>query len=305
MKNITYHFQTIAHCNMCGAPASRHRVLGRRMNVSQGFRVRSALGLSTTVMQCRSCNLIFSNPLPVPNNINDHYGVPPESYWIPEYFEVHPDYFAHQIDVFRQLHRTPQGPKDALRALDVGAGIGKAMIALERAGFKVEGFEPSLPFYERAIERMNISPDHIRIGGIEENDYAAESFDFIAFSAVLEHIYDPSAAILKALGWLKPGGLIFIEVPSSRWLISKLFNSFYRLSGTDYVTNISPMHSPFHLYEFDRPSFTRHARHHGYSIAHMQTVVAETMLPKRFDPVLKPIMERGKTGMQLEIWLRK
>ena len=305
MKNITYHFQTITHCNMCDAPASRHRVLGRRMNVSQGLRVRQRRGLSTTVMQCRNCNLIFSSPLPIPDNINDHYGVPPEAYWIPDYFQVHDDYFVRQISTFLQLHHAPPASNGALQALDVGAGIGKAMIAMERAGFEVQGFEPSLPFYERAIERMKIAPDSIRVGGIEENDYPTQSFDFIAFGAVLEHVYDPSAAILKALGWLKAGGLIFIEVPSSRWLISKMFNAFYRLIGTDYVTNISPMHSPFHLYEFDRPSFSKHARHHGYGIAHMQTVVAETMLPKRFDPLLKPIMERGKTGMQLEVWLRK
>ena len=275
------------------------------MNVSQGLRVRQARGLSTTVMQCRSCNLVFSSPLPIPDNINDHYGVPPESYWIPEYFQVHDDYLARQISTFQQLHHTPAASHGALQALDVGAGIGKGMIAMERAGFEVQGFEPSLPFYERAIERMKIAPERIRVGSIEENDYAAESFDFIVFGAVLEHVYDPSAAILKAMGWLKAGGLIFIEVPSSRWLISKFFNAFYRLSGTDYVTNISPMHSPFHLYEFDRLSFSKHARRHGYSIAHIQTVVAETMLPKHFDPLLKPIMERSKTGMQLEVWLRK
>ena len=294
---------------MCGAPESRWRVLGKRMNASQGRNPRRRAGLSTSIVQCRKCNLIFSNPLPVPENINDHYGIPPESYWIPEYFQVHENYYYHPVNSFKDLYGPSATQELAdpgkLRALDIGAGIGKGMIALERAGFDVQGFEPSQPFYERAIEKMNISPDRIRLGGIEDMEYEAESFDFVVFSAVLEHIYDPSASIVKALGWLKPGGLMHIEVPSSRWLISKIFNAYYLMIGTDYVTNISPMHPPFHLYEFDEPSFRHHAKRFGYQIAMFRPWVAETMLPKKFDPILKPIMERTKTGMQLDVWIRK
>lgn len=309
MKNITYHFQPVEQCNMCNAPETRWRVLGKRMNTSQGRNPRRRSGLTTSIVQCRNCNLIFSNPLPIPDDINDHYGIPPESYWIPEYFQVHDDYYSHIVTTFKRLYGpsstqllTEQGK---LRALDVGAGIGKGMIALERAGFDVQAFEPSQPFYERAIEKMNISPERIRLGGIEKMEYEPESFDLVVFSAVLEHVYDPSASITKALSWLKPGGLIHIEVPSSRWLISKVFNAYYRLIGTDYVTNISPMHPPFHLYEFGESSFRRHARRFGYQIAKLDPWVAETMLPKKFDPILKPIMERTKTGMQLDVWMRK
>lgn len=279
------------------------------MNASQGRNPRHRSGLTTSVMQCRDCNLIFSNPLPIPDDINDHYGIPPESYWIPEYFQVEEGYYAQSLTTFKDLYGSASSEHLAeggkLRALDVGAGIGKGMIALERAGFDVQGFEPSRPFYERALEKMNIAPERIRLGGIEEVDYEPESFDFVVFSAVLEHLYDPSASIVKALGWLKPNGLIHIEVPSSRWLISKIFNTYYRLIGTDYVTNISPMHPPFHLYEFDEPSFQSHAQRYGYQIARFHPFVAETMLPKKLDPILKPIMDRTQTGMQLDVWIRK
>ena len=114
-----------------------------------------------------------------------------------------------------------------MKALDIGAGLGKCMISLEKAGFDVYGFEPSLPFYQKAIEVMKVRPEKIKLGMIEDMNYEEDFFDFITFGAVLEHLYDPSDAILKALKWSKPGGLIHIEVPSSVYLVSKIFNLYF------------------------------------------------------------------------------
>lgn len=286
---------------MCGSISSQAKVLGRRMNKSQGKNPRVKTGISTTVVQCKNCELIYANPQPIPVNINQHYGVPPESYWSAHYFEINPDYFKHQIDTFFQLYQH----KSNLKALDIGAGIGKCMIALERAGFDAEGFEPSTPFYKKAIEKMNIDERKLKLFTIEEAIFPLETFDFITFGAVLEHLYDPSAAIQKALTWLKPSGLIHIEVPSSKWLINRIANFYYKIQGLDYVANISPMHTPFHLYEFGLKSFELNARIHNYQIVHHKYEVCSTYLPKIFDVVAKPFMEATKTGMQLEIWLKK
>ena len=191
-------------------------------------------------MKCKNCGLIFSNPQPVPFDIQDHYGVLPENYWIPEYFKVNEKYFSGQIDTTKRLSDFKQD----MKALDVGAGLGKCMISLQKAGFDAYGFEPSVPFRQNAIEKMKIAPEKLKLGMIEEVDYPDNFFDFITFGAVLEHLYDPSAAIQKALKWLKPGGLIHIEVPSSKYFIPQIFNFYFSLRGTNYVNNISPMHRP-------------------------------------------------------------
>ena len=298
---MQYTFTSIEKCNMCGASAAKTRVLGKRMNRSQGKRPTKKIGITTTVVQCRCCNLIFSNPMPVPTSISQHYGSLPESYWKPSYFEFDAKYFKDQIDTFFKLH--PE--HNELRALDIGAGIGKCMIALRDRGFDAYGFEPSEPFYSRALEKMSIARDKLQLSSVEEADYPAEYFDFITYGAVLEHLYDPSSAILKTMKWLKPNGLIHIEVPSSAWLTNKIYNVLYRLQGLDYVGNISPMHPPFHLYEFGLKSFQQHAQQHGHEVAFHKFMVASTYLPKVLDPILKPLMAKTDTGMQLEIWLRK
>ena len=47
----------------------------------------------------------------------------------------------------------------------------KAMISLENSGFDTFGVEPSVPFRDRAISRMNIDPDRLKLGGVEDVDY--------------------------------------------------------------------------------------------------------------------------------------
>ena len=301
-KQLRYYFNYVDYCNMCGSTKEDHKVLGQRLNQSQGFNPRKKYGISTSVMQCGNCGLIFSNPQPIPFNLQDHYGVPPETYWSPEYFSIEKNYFSDQIKTTKKLTQFKEG----MKALDIGAGVGKCMISLEQAGYDAYGFEPSVPFYQKAIEKMNIPAGKLKLGMIEEVDYPEDSFDFITFGAVLEHLYDPSVSIKKAMKWLKPGGLIHIEVPSSKYFIPKIFNFYFRLRGTNYVNNISPMHMPFHLYEFAIESFRCHAAAENYEIAHYEYYVCDIyFIPRILHPFLKWYMDKTNTGMQLALWLRK
>ena len=296
-----YQFHPVIACNMCGSPSNGHRILGRRLNHSQGRNPRKVVGISTTIRRCTQCDLVYSDPQPVPFDIQDHYGVPPEDYWKEEYFTLDDNSFRDEIERAKEQF----AGRTQLRALDVGAGIGKGMLAMARAGFDTYGFEPSKPFYDRAISRMGISPERLRLGQIETIDYPSDYFDWITFSVVLEHMYDPSAAILKAMRWLKPGGLICIVVPSSRWLVNRLVNMYYRLRGTDMVANLSPMHEPYHLFEFSPRSFGDHAAKHGFDLVHTKYYVSDTYLPRIFDPLLRTYMQKTGQGMLLCVWLRK
>lgn len=271
------------------------------MNRSQGKNPRKKVGISTTVQQCTSCDLIFSNPQPIPEDLQDHYGKPPESYWVESYFTLDPLYFSSVIDWVKTINPIENG----MKALDIGAGIGKCMITSENAGFEVSSIEPSKPFFDRAISRMKIDPSKIQNVPIEEATFEKESFDFITFGAVLEHLYDPSDSIEKALKWLKPGGLIQIEVPSSYWLTHKIINRMYKLRGMDYVANLSPMHEPYHLYEFGLKTFKKNAERLNYSVASNKYMVCDTFLPKSLDFIIKPYMKARNKGMQLAVILQK
>ena len=286
---------------MCGTPAFKTKVLGRRLNQSQGRNPKTKIGITTTVVQCPNCDLIFSNPLPIPFDLQDHYGIPPEDYWTPEYFKISNNLFQNEIRRLKELKDLAPG----MKALDIGAGLGKVMKVLENTGLDTYGIEPSKPFHERAISQMGIKPDRLQQVMIEDAEFPENEFDFITLGAVLEHLYDPSDAILKALKWAKSDGLIHIEVPSAHWLVNRLINLYYKFRRMDYVGNISPMHEPFHLYEFGLDSFKLHAAKHGYDIAFHEYFVCATYMPSVLDKIIRPYMARTNRGMQLSIWLQK
>ncbi|MGI9544220.1 MAG: class I SAM-dependent methyltransferase [Cyclobacteriaceae bacterium] len=301
INHIKYQIEYIENCNMCGASMDNFQIMGKRLNRSQGKSPSKKIGITTTVCKCKSCNLIFANPSMVPEEINDHYGISPEEYWTEEYFDVDENYFQGELKWMKKLMRCKKG----MKSLDIGSGIGKQMNALGRAGFEPYGLEPSKSFYDRSINKFGISPDRLKFSTIEKAEYKIDQFDFISFGAVLEHLYDPSLAISKAIRWLKPNGLVHIEVPSSDWLINRIANTYYRIRGLDYVANISPMHPPFHQYEFSPKSFLLNSRINGYTIKDHGYYVCKTYMPKLLDPVLSKIMSWNNSGMQLCIWLEK
>jgi 2-polyprenyl-3-methyl-5-hydroxy-6-metoxy-1,4-benzoquinol methylase len=297
-----YSFKEIVKCEMCGESNKHHTILGQRMNQSQGFRPKKNIGITISIQKCTNCNLIYSNPQPIPFDIQDHYGTPPEEYWRSEYFTWTKDYFSSQINEGKSL----LGFKKGMTALDIGAGLGKAMLSLEDSGFDTFGLEPSIPFHERAISKMKINPDKLKFGPIEELDYENNSFDFITFGAVFEHLYAPSECLEKAMKWLKPNGIIHIEVPSSNWLMPKFMNYYFKLRGTNYVTNLSPMHTPFHLHEFGIQSFIELSKLLNFSIAKKKIDVCSIYnVPKFLHPILKWYMNKTDKGMQLTVYLRK
>lgn len=139
---------------------------------------------------------------------------------------------------------------------------------------------------------------------IENVEYDENSFDFISFGAFLENLYHPNEAIRKALKWAKPGGLIHIEVTSSEWLINNLLNLVYRVKGFDYVANISPMHTLYHLYKFSLESFKLNTKENNFEIASHEYFVFEKYFPKAFDFILKKYWNAAKYLVKEKLKIR-
>lgn len=295
-------FEEIKHCEMCDESVISHEIMGHRLNKSQGRNPKNNIGVSVTVCRCSRCKLIYSNPMPLPMSIQDHYGVPAEDYWQPEYFKISKDYFSGEIESIQEFFEIKKG----MSSLDIGSGLGKCMIALDQAGFSAFGIEPSETFYQKAISKMNINPNMLELSMIEDVEYPENMFDFITIGAVFEHLYHPANTLEKALKWLKPSGIIHIEVPSSNHFLAKVINVYNRLRGSNFVTNLSPMHSPFHLYEFSFDSFEQLGKKLDFTIVKKEQYVGPIyFFPKFLHKGLRWYMHKTKTGMQFTIYIKK
>ena len=299
---LRYTFVPVTNCDMCGDSAELHRTLGQRLNKSQGFNPKSKSGISVSVKRCKNCGLIYSDPQPRPYSINDHYGIPPESYWSSDYFQWDESYFQKYIDKAKKIINFQSG----MKALDIGSGTGKILLSLSNAGFDTYGVEPSEPFRERALEFTKIPSEKLQLSSVEEVDFPENEFDFIVINAVAEHVFSPSVIILKALKWIKPGGVILVSVPSADYLVTNIIDAYFKVIGTLYTSHISPMHEPFHLFEFTLKSFEENGKRLGYKIADsFFDVCPIPFFPKILHPVLRKYMEITKTGMDLDVWIQK
>ena len=100
-QQLQYKFNYIENCNMCGSPTDKHKILGKRLNKSQGKNPKNKIGISTTICKCNVCGLIYSNPQPIPFNIQNHYGIPPEDYWKNKDFTINDHYFKEEIEIIK------------------------------------------------------------------------------------------------------------------------------------------------------------------------------------------------------------
>lgn len=127
------------------------------------------------------------------------------SYFDREYFQLHPGkvkYLGYLVGLLR-AHGVPKG-----RVLDVGAGYGFFLEALERAGYETDGMEISGHAAEEARKRSR--GEVVRQGAEEPFPFPEERYDAVTLLDVIEHLGDYGAALASCRRVLKPGGKLFV-----------------------------------------------------------------------------------------------
>ena len=198
------------------------------------------------------------------------------------------------------------------KLLEIGAGRGETMKLAHQIGWDVVGTEPSETF---AAYAAKVTGRQLYTKPIEECGFAANEFDVVILSAVLEHLYDPSAAISEISRVLKPGGLLFLDVPNERGLVFKAGNLYERLRGRKWCINLSPTFPPFHLFGFSPRSLQTLLSSNGLGIVKMHVFGGVSVLPSRqgvigsfetgASKLLTAVSNFGKLGSYIAAWARK
>jgi SAM-dependent methyltransferase len=86
------------------------------------------------------------------------------------------------------------------------------------------------------------------VGDTADAPFAGESFDVITCFDVLEHVYRPADLMAKMRNWLKPDGIIYIQVPNIESAEARVFRSYWH-----------GLELPRHLFHFSPTSLHRMA----------------------------------------------
>lgn len=120
------------------------------------------------------------------------------------------------------------------RVLDIGCGKGAFLKSFKaiRSGWQYVGVEPSRE--EAALARRDAALE-IHEGMFGTVPLEPASFDLVTIMHVLEHVSRPVEVIRQMSAILKPGGLLFVEVPNTLDL-----NMFYDVLLFEHLYHFQP-----------------------------------------------------------------
>jgi SAM-dependent methyltransferase len=142
--------------------------------------------------------------------------------------------------------------------LDVGCGSGLFLERMRDFGWQVTGVEPDAA--AASATRQRLGEDCRVVAQIDDPTLAAESFDAISLSHVIEHVPDPVALLARCRQLLAPVGTLVCVTPNSGSLAARSF-------GASWL-HWDP---PRHLNIFDVASLGQAIREAGLEIEHVGT----------------------------------
>lgn len=288
-------------CPMCSMPVSASHYWGKRLDRPQGFAPERLSGTAIRIYRCPDCGLVYSNPSPVPVEHTYLEGDLDASQWATR-DAWHQDHFVYELGILTDLLRKPLANASAL---DVGFGLGASLRTLAKVFGEVQGIEPHQGLYRQAVQNNpSLSATALQCCTLQDGVFESARFDFI-FLEALQHLPDPGAGLKQAVHWLKPGGILYAEVPSSTYLFRRLVNAVYRLKGKGFVANTNPLHGNRTYCEFSKKSFVKNGRRLGYEVIFHQNFPCVPPVPKAFRGIFTRIMRWTSTGMQHSVWMRK
>ena len=191
-------------CPGCGSSSIRQQFNAEDFTVSHQL---------FAIWECGHCSLRFTQDVPDAVSIGGFYQS--------DAYVSHTDTKEGLVNrLYHMVRKRTMRQKCALikrqtglpsgRLLDIGAGTGAFVHAMQKAGWQVTGLEPDSDTRQRAKERYGLA-----ILPAETLFQLPEgSFDAITMWHVLEHVHDLHAYMAQLKKLLTPNGRLFIAVPN-------------------------------------------------------------------------------------------
>ena len=161
---------------------------------------------------CRSCDLVFSNPVAEPDELESYYRSAYYQEEGPFYTRDHPGMreimAAWERDEAAGLRQSVLPYVTGGRLFEIGAGYGRLLAGARKLGFAVAGVEASEHASRFAREVMGL--DEVREGMFDPQAWPAGSFDVVYAFHVIEHVLDLHAFVDGIDHLLRPGGLVVL-----------------------------------------------------------------------------------------------
>lgn len=209
------------------------------------------------VAECRSCELVFTDPQPNEDDIRTFYdGDYHSELRQPGASEKA---FGEKFDGYCEWLLRYANPG---RSVDIGCATGLFVKKLQDRGFQAEGYEANALNAEWGRSHYGAT---IHIGLLNPRALQAGSYDLITLCDVLEHTVNPLEYLRGVRELLHPGGHAMVTFPHIWSIESLYYRSLSKLFGRDWLWETCRV--PTHTWEFTPQTARRVFEQAGFRIA--------------------------------------
>ena len=131
---------------------------------------------------------------------------------------------------------------------------------------------------------------------------------------MIEHLYNPNETIREISRILKLGGVLFLDAPNESGLYFQVGNLYQKLRGRDWVVNLAPTFSPFHVFGFSPSSLRKLLSKHDLRIVQLRVYGGQTYVPnngllgfaeQQCARLVSALSNYGNVGTYMEAWVVK
>lgn len=217
---------------------------------------------SARVAKCPSCGLAWTD-----DSFEDMVLADEVGYWGQAIYEEHALQFQQEATSYLDLISRY---KNGVRLLDIGCGVGFFLASAEQMGWEATGLDVSVRAVRQAQRRLN--QGSVIASTVADAEFPTSYFDVITLWSALEHMAHPAQSLDRILTWLKPDGIIALEVPIEDSLLKTLNRWMYKLSGgrfhaVHYLYGNAP---GSHIWSFSKKSLRLLFRQHGLQRLHIE-----------------------------------
>jgi 2-polyprenyl-3-methyl-5-hydroxy-6-metoxy-1,4-benzoquinol methylase len=266
VKQEAYLF--IESCPLCGSKDFSHH-----LTTSDFFLTKEEFDIE----KCNQCGLLFTNPIPKPEEIGKYYAS--------EKYYSHPQKtFSPLGTIYNTIKNINLRSKYNLIAeiiptgnlLDIGCGSGDFLKFAKKNGWMVSGIEPNSSARNFASQQTGeniLLPEQSILLG-------KNSFDVITMWHVLEHVLDLHQQIATIKKLAKPNASIIIALPNHD-----------SIDGKKYKQHWAAWDVPRHLYHFDKKSIQQLFSKFGF--------ILQTTYPMKWDAFYVSMLSEKYRGNKL------
>ncbi len=180
--------------------------------------------------KCTKCGFVFMNPRCLPQHLDEIYRVRDEEELAALYESlITPSKIAKQA---KALHSVGQLLPEKGRLLDFGCGAGHLVEQAQELGWEAHGCDVG-EWIETASSNRNI--DNIHVGNLDEIAFPNDHFDAAISMQVFEHLLEPLEDLAQLIRVVRPGGIVYINVPNYHTIP-------IMLGKDDFMLNEPPQH---------------------------------------------------------------